>query len=485
MTPTSTTAIVAIEISRAPQKSLIPYIFMYASLASGGAPLKTTASGVTQKTWRSIAALCLQAFLLMAAYYMIRPVREALILTEGNAELRSYAVGVQALLMVAVIPAYGLLVRRVSSSRVFRCVNAFFALNLLMFFLLGQASLRFGFVFFVWGSLFGVMVVTQFWAFASDLFSVSCGQRLFGVIAVGISGGGWIGSSIASTAMGSIGPHGLMLAAAAVLGAATCLSGCVRDSIPAASRSSRPSDEPETGSAPQGAGRWLGGFAVIGRSRYLVGIAALVVLLNWITSTGDYVLSNWLVDLARRDAPGAQATYIGQFMGRYCSTITLAGFLIQLLLVSRIIHLAGLARALLVTPVAFLAGYLLIGVIPVFALLQSVLVVHRSLDYSLLSTTRSALMLPTSREERFQARTAIDTLFYRLGDLLSAFSVFAGLRLFGDARMQFVWLILALSVTMTVVAWLIGREYSRRYRPAQLSGRGALPVDGGGAVLLQ
>ncbi len=420
---------------------------------------------------RSIAVLCLQAFMLMVAYYLIRPVREALILTEGSAELRSYAVGAQALLLLAIIPAYGVLVRRVAACRVFQCVAVFFALNLVIFFLLGHAGLQFGFVFFVWASLFGVVAVTQFWAFATDLFSVSSGQRLFGVIAVGVSGGGLIGSGLASASFESIGPYGLMLAAAVILAGAACLSGWARRCVPVASRSAQLDDVQATGPARDSTSRWLGGFALIGRSRYLVGIAALVVLLNWITSTGDYMLSNWLVEVARDSVPQSQGVFIGQFMANYCSTITLIGFLIQLLLVSRIIHLAGLARALLVTPLAFVAGYLLIGVMPVFALLQSVLVVQKSLDYSLLNTTRSALLLPASREEKYQAKTAIDTLFYRLGDLLSTLSVFIGVRFFTDTRMQFVWLILVLSVTMTLVAWLVGREYSRRTGFAEDSSR--------------
>jgi ATP/ADP translocase len=147
-------------------------------------------------------------------------------------------------------------------------------------------------------------------------------------------------------------------------------------------------------------------------------------------------------------------------MGKYCSTIALAGFLIQLLLVSRIINGAGIARALLVTPVAILAGFCLIGFIPVFALLQSALVVQRSLDYSLLNTTRSALILPATREEQYQAKTALDTLFYRAGDLLSTLGVFIGLRMFNEPRLQFVWLIVLLSAVMTLVAWFIGREYA-------------------------
>ncbi len=362
-------------------------------------------TGVQAGEGRAVAVLCLQAVLLMVAYYLIRPVREAMILTEGGAELRSYAVGAQALLLIAIIPAYGALVRRVDSSRVFQCVNAFFASNLVIFYLLGQAGWRFGFLFFIWGSIFGVMAVTQFWVFATDLFSVKSGQRLFGIIAVGLSGGSWIGSRLASGGFELIGPPGLMLAAAAFLACAACLSGRARDSIPASSRSAPPIDVPVTTDAQDTAGKWLGGFAILMRSRYLIGIAALVVLLNWITSTGDYVLSNWLVDVARLEAPQDTAAFIGRFMGSYCSTITLVGFLVQLLLVSRLIHLAGLARALLVTPVAILAGFLVIGAVPVFALLQSVLIVQRSLDCSLLNTARSALLLPTSRDEKYQART--------------------------------------------------------------------------------
>lgn len=421
---------------------------------------------------RCVAVLWLQAFALMVAYYLIRPVREALILTEGDAELRSYAVGVQALLLIVIIPAYGMLIRLVNSSRVFQCVSAFFALNLVLWFLLGKSGFRLGFAFFVWASIFGVVAVAQFWAFATDLFNVKSGQRLLGIIAVGVSCGAWIGSRLASAGFQTLGPYGLMLASAAVLAGTIYLSERTRAWVPAPSRSAESGDERLAGYGRGRSGRWLGGFAVIGRSRYLVGIAALVMLLNWITSTGEYVLSDWLVDLARQQAPDAQAVFIGRFMGNYCASITLLGFLIQLLLVSRIILTAGLSRALMVTPIAFLAGYLLIGIVPVFALLQSVLIVQKSLDYSLLNTTRSALLLPTTREVKYQAKTAIDTFFYRMGDLLSTLSVFIGLRLFEDARMQFVWLILVLSATMTLIAWLVGREYSRSVGSTRTSSAG-------------
>jgi AAA family ATP:ADP antiporter len=431
---------------------------------------------------RCIALLTLQAFTLMLAYYLIRPVREALILTEGTAELRSYAVGVQAVLLILLVPVYGQLVRRVATNRVFQVVMGFFALNLVVFHVVGSLGFRFSFAFFVWASIFAVMAVTQFWAFATDLLDVGTGTRLFGVIAVGVSAGALAGASLASAGFATIGPYGLMLAAAAVLAIAIALCECARRTATPAGRQRHEAAVDATSLAQ----RWLGGIAVVARSRYLVGIAVLVVLVNWITSTGDYVLSNWLSEVARARAPGDPGAYIGAFMGRYCSTITLVGFLVQLLLVSRIINAAGVARALLVTPIAILAGFCFIGIVPVFAVLQSALVLQRSLDYSLLNTTRSALMLPATRDEKYQAKTAIDTLFYRLGDLLSSLGVFLGLRLVNDGRMQFVWLVIVLAATMTGVAWLIGREYRRRFGPATArSAGGDLPIGSRQAVPAQ
>jgi AAA family ATP:ADP antiporter len=428
---------------------------------------------------RAIAILGLQAFSLMLAWYLIRPVREALILAEGGAEFRSYAVAVQAALLIVIVPAYSAWVRRTDPRRIYVLVNAFFASHLLLFYLAGGAGLQFGFVFFVWGSLFSVMAVTQFWAFATDLFNVPSGERLFGLIAVGISSGAFAGAQAAAALFDAIGSRGLMLWSAAALTGAIALGARVRAAIPAQAAGSGAAEAASAGS------RWLGGFAVVARSRYLAGIAALVVLLNWITSAGDFLLTSWLVDIAAREAPGSETEFIGRFMGRYGATVTLVGFLVQLLLVSRIIQFAGLARALLVTPLAFAAGYLLIGVVPAFLLLQSVLVVQRSFDYSLLNTTRNALLLPMGREAKYQAKTAIDTFFYRAGDLLATGSIYAGGRLFDDLRAQVIWLVVVLSLAMLLVAWLIGREYLRRERDTTLAAGGGFGGSGAGTVLAQ
>ena len=191
---------------------------------------------VRQGEGQAVATLFLQAFALMLAYYLIRPVREALILTQGGAEFRSYAVAVQALLLVLIIPAYSAWVRRVEARRIYVLVNAFFVSHLLVFCIASLAGWRIGFAFFVWGSLFSVMAVTQFWAFATDLFSVNSGERLFGLIAVGVSSGAFAGAQLASRLFDAIGPHGLMLASAGALSLATALSVRARAAVPESAR---------------------------------------------------------------------------------------------------------------------------------------------------------------------------------------------------------------------------------------------------------
>ena len=101
-----------------------------------------------------------------------------------------------------------------------------------------------------------------------------------------------------------------------------------------------------------------------------------------------------------------------------------------------------------------------------------------------MNTARNALLLPTTREVKYQAKTAIDTFFYRAGDLLSTLSIFVGLWLFGEGRLQFLWMIGILSVTMALVAWLVGREYSRRYSQADSSATGGAVASAGARTIL-
>src|ERR1700730_8924006 len=162
----------------------------------------------------SVLLLGLNAFLLLMSYYLLKTVREPLILTQGGAEVKAYSAAAQALLLLAMVPAYGFLASRVSRIRLITWVTLIFVSNLVLFYAFGMAGAREGVVFFVWVGIFNVFVVAQFWSFANDLYSESNGKRLFPAIAIGGSVGSLVGAQAAAMTVKATGPYPLMLIAA-------------------------------------------------------------------------------------------------------------------------------------------------------------------------------------------------------------------------------------------------------------------------------
>ena len=133
--------------------------------------------------------LALNVFLILAAYYVLKPVREALILTEGSAELKSYLSAGQVGLLALAVPAYGALAGRMNRRRLINIVTAFFVLCLVIFYGLARAEVPLGIVFFLWIGIFNLMIVAQFWSFANDIYTSEEGERLFPIAAFGASSG--------------------------------------------------------------------------------------------------------------------------------------------------------------------------------------------------------------------------------------------------------------------------------------------------------
>jgi ATP:ADP antiporter, AAA family len=138
--------------------------------------------------------MALHVFLLLGAYYILKTVREALILSEGGAEIKTYSSAAQAALLLLVIPGYSFLASRVNRERLLTFVTVFFASHLAIFYGVAQTGLRVGVVFFLWVGIFNLLVIAQFWALANDLYSKEQGKRLLPVVGVGSSLGAWVGS---------------------------------------------------------------------------------------------------------------------------------------------------------------------------------------------------------------------------------------------------------------------------------------------------
>src|SRR5258706_126650 len=156
-------------------------------------------------------------FLLLESYYILKTVREALILSEGGAEIKAYSAAVQAALLLMIIPAYGRFASRVNRDRLITSVTIFFASNLVLFYLFGRAGFRVGILFFLWVGIFNVLVIAQFWSLANDLYNKEQGKRLLPLVGIGSSLGAWLGSIHARQLFPVFGTYGLMLLAGGLL----------------------------------------------------------------------------------------------------------------------------------------------------------------------------------------------------------------------------------------------------------------------------
>ncbi len=406
--------------------------------------------------------LALNVFLLLGSYYLLKTVREPLILTESGAEVKSYSAAGQALLLLFLIPAYGSFAAKVDRLRLIRWVTLFFISHLAIFHLLGEAGVHIGVAFFLWVGIFSVLVIAQFWAFANDVFTEDQGKRLFPMVGVGSSLGAWIGTLTAQRLFDvfepAVAPYRIMLVAGALLGVCIIVTQIVnrREALRAAGRQ---------GEAAKPLGK-EGGFKLIFKQRYLLLIAILILLLNVVNTTGEFILGKLVLAQAVAavgDVAGAPAQinqYIGSFYGGFFSWVNFLGFLFQLLLVSRIFKYIGVRGAMFILPCIALGSYALLIFMPVLGIVRIAKIMENSTDYSIQNTARHALFLPTSREAKYKAKAAIDTFFWRMGDLFQALVVFVGVQLAFEIQ-HFAMVNVVLVVIWLGIVVAINREHRK------------------------
>ena len=161
--------------------------------------------------------LTINLFTLLGAYYLLKTVRESLILAEGGAEVKAYSSAAQAIILLGVVPLYGWITTQLNRNRLLRWTTLFFASNLLIFYFAGQTGARIGVAYYIWVGIFNVFTVAQLWAFATDLFSLEQGKRLFPLLGAGASTGAVAGAWIAGRLIRPFGPYKIMLIAVAAL----------------------------------------------------------------------------------------------------------------------------------------------------------------------------------------------------------------------------------------------------------------------------
>lgn len=442
--------------------------------------------------------LLLNVFLLLASYYLIKTIREPLVLAAagGGAEIKSYASAAIAGLLIVLVPVYSAIASRVSRVKLINGVTLFFIACLVGFFLWAQAvgipgtmpgeskataetaaaagagQLALGVSFFIWVGIFNLMIVAQFWAFANDVYTVEQGKRLFAIVAFGASLGAIAGSWGAENLIERFGLYPLMGIAAGILALCIVLTNLVhvRERGHAKERATAKSNDPAAVAAGDADAVITGrsGFALVFADRYLLLIAGLMILLNLVNSTGEYILGETLTNIAKdRVSQGLMAeadigAWIGSFYGNYFFWVNTVSAIVQLFLVSRIIKFFGVRGALLVLPVVALGAYAILAVAPALAFIRGAKIAENALDYSLNNTTRQTLFLPTSREAKYKAKQAIDTFFVRFGDVLSAGLVFAGTTWLAFTPKHFAMVNVGLVLLWLGVAFAIGRMFRER-----------------------
>jgi AAA family ATP:ADP antiporter len=251
--------------------------------------------------------------------------------------------------------------------------------------------------------------------------------------------------------------------------AAVLLVGCVGITR-VVDRIDIPAPGPESGAATSKKDEPMGkegGFTLVAKDKYLLLIGALTLLLNWVNTTGEYVLSRTLLAEAASQNLDNDATeqFIGEFTSGYFSWVNIVAVTMQLFVVSRVFKYLGLRVALLIMPLVSLTGYGILTIAPILAFIRIAKIGENSLDYSLQNTSRQALFLPTSREAKYKAKAAIDTFLVRAGDVLSAGLVFVGTTLAFSTK-QFALTNVLLVVCWLAVAFALGKLYAKRVASA-------------------
>jgi AAA family ATP:ADP antiporter len=422
------------------------------------------------KPGEAISALLLTAnvFLLLTAYYLIKPVRESLILAgNSGAEYKSYMSGGIALLLFGLVPAYGKLVDRLPRIKLVIGVSLAFGAQLLLFYgamVLGaEGGLGLALFFYAWVGVFNVMVVAQFWAYANDIYDKEQGDRLFPLIALGASIGAAVGSKVANVVIKGLGLKPMLALAALLLVVCSALFYWVERRQPARPERALEGMPMTKETSDKRLVNMPGGFQLVVRHRYLLLIALFSLVFNWVNSNSEYMLSKLIkadaTAKAVRDhlAPEHIGDLIGAAYADFFFYVNVVGVLLQTFVVSRLVKWLGLSKAFLFLPVISVANATVVAFLPIIALVKATKTAENATDYSLNNTLRQMLWLVTTPQMKYKAKQVVDTFCVRIGDFCSALSVLVTVDLLHFSVSRFAWVSIALGGVWIALALAIGK----------------------------
>ena len=401
------------------------------------------APGEGARLWVSFLAF----FLLLTAYYMVRPVRDSLAAGLPKGEIQHLALIVFGV-MLAVVPLFGALVARLRRRVLVPLSYAFFTLNLLVFawIFLDQAALLWaGRVFYIWITIFNLFVVSVFWSFMTDTWNREQSGRLFGIVAAGGSLGGLAGPMLTTGIVERLGLSAVTLVSAVILsGVLGCILWLVHET-----RGSTPTGE----EAPVGGGL-LAGLTLLLRTPFLLGIAAMVLL----SSVAGMIAYNEIARMVKATYATPEARTV--FFSTWDFIINLTALVLAFLF-SRVSRRLGVAGTLVLCAVLGTVSFVFVVFAPSLLMLAQTNCARRAVEFGMFKPARDSLYGVADAESRYKAKNAIDTAVYRGGDVLGA-QLHGLLSTAGMGLAPMAMVATAVAGLMAAVAYATGRGYVTR-----------------------
>ncbi len=418
-------------------------------------------------------------FLILCAYYFIKPLREGWIAVSdigglSKMEVKAYSSFVQSVLLLFIVGWYGRLASRWDRSTLITRSTLFCISNMLIFWFLQpdyffEALPVSGVVFYLWVGMFGVFVVAQFWTFCADVYTDERGKRMLPLIAVGATSGAAAGSWIVSSLVdsGLVATEMLLVVATLPLLVSIGLTRVVDRRTPMDTPAAAGADTKD-----EGLDFLLDGARLVLVSRFLLAAALVTLLTNWVNTNGENLLFRVV-----QETLATQATEQGvtdsravleftrdgttAFYGNFFFWVNIVALLLQSLVASRLLKFGGFASIMLILPVVALMSYSIMALLPILAIVKMMKIAENATDYSINNTARHVLWLPVSSEMKFRGKPAIDTLYVRMGDGLAAITVLVGVHLIAMSTRSFFVFNVALVLLWIVFAIMLIREHRK------------------------
>ena len=391
-------------------------------------------------------------FILMAAYYLLRPMRDALASDWSDAEL-SWLWTLNFFISTAIVAIYGLIISRISFSKLVPSVYLFFALSFVLFYLMARTTddaVLVDKAFYLWVSVFALFHVSVFWSFMADTFNKDQAARLFSIIAAGASLGAIIGPLFSALLAKTIGEQSLMLISAIMLllpiPIILVLSNLKKSDLGNVELSVD-IEKTKIGGNP------FGGFKEFFTNPYLLGIGVFIILYTGIGSFVYFEQKNLLVDYSRADR-----TAIYGVRDTIINTIT---FVLAFFVTGRIVPKLGMPLALSLVPIIMIFGMLVLAFSPILIVALGLWVTRSAGNYGLARPAREMLFTQVDRESRFKTKPVIDIVAYRGGDVIMGW-FFTGLTQGLGLGLAAVALVGAgIAAAWGAVGWQLGKHYEK------------------------